>query len=334
MVPTTIRQRDLSIDVLRWIALTGIILAHISPTPFWSQLRSFDVPLMVFLSAYCYAQDKTSIKDYDSYCIKRFKRLVLPCWIFLVVWFALYYGILNHPVDWINIAMCYTLMTPWYLWIIRVFMLMALLAPLVSKRVLGFSSRNFVLVTVLGMALNEVLCRLSDSYLYVAVVMTFSYLLVFAYGMYIKKLSIKQTLTIGIGYGIAFIILAWLIGTEQGHFVLVGKFKYPPQLYYLSYALMCISFLWLIRTQLAATLNRLGLLRFTTYIGSHTLWIYLWHIPIVYAVSEKFNAPIRFLVVYVTAIVLASIQTYMVGKLTQHLKSENLKKDLRSILIG
>ena len=97
---------------------------------------------------------------------------------------------------------------------------------------------------------------------------------------------------------------------------------------------MCISFLWLARVQFVAALKRIGLLRLATYIGSHTLWIYLWHIPVVYAVSEKFNAPIRFLIVYVTAVVLASIQTYVVSKFTQHLKSENLRKDLRSILIG
>ncbi len=45
------RKRDESIDALRWLALTGIILVHSEPSAFWAQLRSFDVPLMVILSA-------------------------------------------------------------------------------------------------------------------------------------------------------------------------------------------------------------------------------------------------------------------------------------------
>lgn len=48
-------QRDDSIDILRFIAVSGIILVHISPTPFWVQLRNFDVPLMVLLSSVSYS---------------------------------------------------------------------------------------------------------------------------------------------------------------------------------------------------------------------------------------------------------------------------------------
>ena len=50
----TVKSRDLSYDVLRWLALTGIILVHSKPTLFWAQLRSFDVPLMVLVSAVCF----------------------------------------------------------------------------------------------------------------------------------------------------------------------------------------------------------------------------------------------------------------------------------------
>lgn len=44
------KNRDQSIDLLRFIALTGIIIVHIHPSAFWIQLRNFDVPLLVFLS--------------------------------------------------------------------------------------------------------------------------------------------------------------------------------------------------------------------------------------------------------------------------------------------
>ena len=47
-------MRDYSIDILRFIELSGIILVHIEPAAFWCQLRSFDVPQMVLLSGVSY----------------------------------------------------------------------------------------------------------------------------------------------------------------------------------------------------------------------------------------------------------------------------------------
>lgn len=48
-----LNRRDTSIDILRFIAISGIILAHSNPGTFLTQLRGFDVVLMVFLSAVC-----------------------------------------------------------------------------------------------------------------------------------------------------------------------------------------------------------------------------------------------------------------------------------------
>lgn len=188
--------RDLSIDVLRWVALTGIILVHIQPTAFWSQLRSFDVPMMVFLSAYCFTMGAASIQSYKSYYIKRFKRLILPCWFFLAAWFILYYNVSDKPIDWINIGMCFSLLTSWYVWIIRIFALMAILAPFVTNRICKLSPWQFFTIWIIGLVVNELLANASESYLYEVVIMTFSYLLIFALGVYITRLSNKQIFTI------------------------------------------------------------------------------------------------------------------------------------------
>lgn len=327
-------QRDASIDVLRWIALTGIILVHIQPSPFWSQLRSFDVPMMVFLSAYCFARSYHGPNNYKGYCFKRFNRLVIPCWIFLIGWFTLYNGVLSHPIDWKNIFLCFSLLTPWYLWIIRVFFLMALIAPFIIKPLQTFSVRTFFIVMTAGFIVNEMLCHISTSYAYVVVLMTFSYLLVFAYGVYIHKLSNKQILTIGGGTMLIFISIAIALYYTHGGFILVGKYKYPPHLYYLSYAIACISFLWVIRSKIVHCLHNIRLLNIITYIGSHTMWIYLWHIPILSLVSSKFNASIRFAIVYVCAVMLVVLQTSLVKRLGNRIHDERKRKDLLSILIG
>ena len=81
--------RNRSIDLLRFIALTGIIIAHIDPPSFWMQLRGFDVPLMVFLSGVSYRISGGNKQNYWSYAVKRFKRLILPVWVFLTIYFTL-----------------------------------------------------------------------------------------------------------------------------------------------------------------------------------------------------------------------------------------------------
>ena len=55
---TKIKERDNSIDILRAIALFGIILVHVKPWPWLWQLRDFDVPLMVFLSGVVYSKSR------------------------------------------------------------------------------------------------------------------------------------------------------------------------------------------------------------------------------------------------------------------------------------
>ena len=69
--PTQPKVRDQGIDVLRWLAITGIIIAHVNPSAFWLQLRSFDVPLMVLLSGICFG---VSAKLGKGYYWKRFSN--------------------------------------------------------------------------------------------------------------------------------------------------------------------------------------------------------------------------------------------------------------------
>lgn len=49
------KTRDFSIDILRAIALMGIVCIHIKPSIVLAELRNFDVSLMVFLSGISFA---------------------------------------------------------------------------------------------------------------------------------------------------------------------------------------------------------------------------------------------------------------------------------------
>ena len=74
--------------------------------------------------------------------------------------------------------------------------------------------------------------------------------------------------------------------------------------------------------------------KFILFISSSSLWIYLWHIPIVTFLGDNLNAPIRFIIVYFSAILLAFLQERMVLRFCRHLTNEKLKKNVKSVLIG
>lgn len=79
-------SRSPTIDLMRFIGLTLIVLAHISPPETIFQIRTFDVPLMIFVSGMAYSGRKPDFSP--SFFIKRLKRLVLPVYIFLTAYFA------------------------------------------------------------------------------------------------------------------------------------------------------------------------------------------------------------------------------------------------------
>lgn len=55
------KQRDSSVDIMRAIGLLCVILAHINPPSLLLQIRSFDVPLMLFVSGLVYSGRNFSI---------------------------------------------------------------------------------------------------------------------------------------------------------------------------------------------------------------------------------------------------------------------------------
>ena len=138
----TLEKRDSSIDLMRFIGFSLIVLAHIGMSrqageSALFQLRSFDVPLMVFVSGLAFSGKNTGA--YLPFVFKRTLRLLLPVYIFVTAY------ILLNPVladlGWVEeysqkqIAGTYSLrLNPsiGYVWIIRVFLIVMLLTPLLT----------------------------------------------------------------------------------------------------------------------------------------------------------------------------------------------------------
>ena len=68
------------LDFLKVIGLAGLFVAHAEPPGWMLMLRSFDVPLLVMISAILarrsYARLRAAGKPAAAYCLGRFRRLV------------------------------------------------------------------------------------------------------------------------------------------------------------------------------------------------------------------------------------------------------------------
>ena len=159
------RERNYIVDIIKAIGCMLIILAHINPPKFIGNLRIFDVVLMVFASGLTL---KAVRGNYFAYILKRFKRLVLPTWIFLVIYFAFCYLLnflgcnLSYSLKEYICSFAFIGGGIDYVWIIRVYFLMAIISPVI------FSVSNWtkgkvvrIMTVILGLIIiNEILVRI------------------------------------------------------------------------------------------------------------------------------------------------------------------------------
>lgn len=321
----TDNQRDVSIDILRFIALTGIVLVHSQPNAFWAQIRQFDVPMMVFLSAICFTKPMKAV-SYGSYILKRFLRLIIPTWCFLVIFFGIKYMIDNH-LNTNEMLQTFFMTSNWYIWIIRVFFLISIIAPILFKLHLIVSWKYRVLILVTLLFINEFLANIfSGNYFATIIIMMIGYSIVFVVGIWLPSFTKKGLTLFCVSNALIYMVLGG--GSVQA-------FKFPPRMMYLSYAFFCISLLWIFRQNIISWLKKCHLLTFCTYIGSHTLWIYLWHIPFVIFIGNKFSSPVRFIIIYACALTISFIQFFIVDKIIKLvIKSDKLKKQINMIFIS
>lgn len=113
-------------------------------------------------------------------------------------------------------------------------------------------------------------------------------------------------------------------------------FKYPPRIYYLSYAISICLILWILKDKVVFIINEISpkVLGCIAYIGSRTIWIYLWHIVVLGFVGNIDYTVVRFLVVYGIAIGITFLQVKIVESITENISNISLKKNIRMVFIG
>ena len=341
-------MRNKNIDVLRFLGLSMIILAHVFPPDWLFQLRNFDVPLMILVSGMSFVQSHKP-EPYTSYVGKRFKRLVLPVWIFLtgyflvdrIIWFA------PDQLKPAVILDSYALLEGiGFVWVIRVFLLVALTAPFVFAVNERISSNRIYLVLLAVLYLlyelflatvrpfdDGILGQLFSFY----ICYTPGFSLIFALGIRLTRLTRKQCVLLGIGFLVVFLACAFWYGRGADGFVGTQKFKYPPRIYYLSYALAVSSLAIAAAPLVCSVLARQKVIESVIFfIAQNSLWIYLWHIPMLqvsYRIHQTFW--VEYVMVFSGAVCMAFAQSVLIRKcILPFIANDRFKKNILALLTG
>lgn len=280
------QERSYYLDCLKVLATVCLFLAHVE-APFWlKEVRSFDVPLLVFISGILAADSYSRAKSGKSYIWKRVKRLAVPTWLFLVVFYACMVLVGQTP----NISDVIKSLLfqrdcglAGGVWIILVYLLCAVVTPLLLR---FKDQKSFWIAMALIYIGYEFLVTLTDAVnvrlIYYTILTVVPYGTMMFLGIKFKEMTTSQRVGMGI------VALAIYIGCQvflyvQGSgYVSLGDYKYPARLYYLSYALPICVLLLMLGERFDSKLPRIALV---TFISKHSLWIYLWQILLLATVN-------------------------------------------------
>ena len=348
------KERDFPIDFLRTLGLFAIILAHVSPPALISQLRSFDVPLMVVISGYVFAITKPTSENTFKlipYVKNRFVRLAIPVWIFLSFFFILVFissHVLNIPFPFggAKILSSYLL---WngigYVWIIRVFLMIAICGPLFIKKIEKFKNKLHIIAIlyvsyeIIFLLYTKIYFKLNDNLNLILIGTLFyliPYLLFFTYGTFFRQMKKNTTSSIILILVITLVVGIWYTYDKNGVLLDIRRFKYPPTSFYTTYAILR-STLLLKYINIFEKIKSIKSRTLIHFIGSSTLWIYLWHIPIVLFLHfAEFNYIfIKYILVICLSICITFIQQkFLYFLLTKNKLLKSREKLLKIIFTG
>ena len=320
-----IAQRDSSIDILRFVGMAFIILAHVLPSssPLF-QFRTFDVSIMIFVSGLAYAGRK--MEPYPQFVWKRLQRLLVPVYIFLIAYFLVnatftFAGLAELPPS-DTIIGTFLLIDPniGYVWVIRIFLIIMLITPLLMRIESGV--KNNILFGVLVAAwlvgqyylVSWLLPLKPGVFVNDYVLYTTGYGVLFLLGLRMKDASTKTLLLFALCMLAAMVILGLGIAEEKGTWLRMQWFKYPPQTYYLVWGALISLALWSCRKWWSRWLD----FKWVNFIGQNTIWIYLWHIPFVSPVNEYIPTTywwLRYVIVCGCAVGVYTIQYHIVQRM-------------------
>lgn len=337
-----IKKRDFSVDALRSLGIISIIIAHINPPAAIFQIRNFDVPFMVILSGYLFSKSTSHARIGIEYIWKRFKRLAVPVWVFLIFIFT-GGGILEqYPFSIKHILGSFLLWSGiGYVWIIRIYLVVAIFGPWAVKKIKGN-----IKYLVVGFIISEILVLLSlkflpSNFLLNGILINIPYILFFTYGAMFTELEEKKLKIINI-----LMLVALMLGTSYLYFIKdeylkLQDFKYPPRSYYVFYAILISNILLKNKNKLMI-LEKGFIGKIVSFIGNSTMWIYLWHIPPVMVIQllNKKGIAVQYIPAFIIVFTVAVVATYVQQRIIKFVcgkfltNNTDFAKNLKIVFLG
>ena len=301
-------RRDLRLDYIRVIGILLVIMAHTSLNNNVSNIRPFDVAMLVCVAgaSYSFSKPITSFKEYLNYLKKRFIRLVIPVWLFLTFYFALTFLLSGEMIySFSTMASTYLLLNGiGYVWIFRIMLMMALINPLlriISDKFNSSFSKALMLELAL-LILNELLGIIciyvfGDSILFKIIKMTVCYFIGYGIlsimGIIFIKLKTNDLVKLIVINGVIVLLSTYIYGVFSP-----SDFKYPPMAQFICYGLFaCILFYLLFswKTSSNVTINKA-----VVWLSKYSLNVYLAHILVIFLLGYfnlEFTPIIQYLVI-------------------------------------
>ena len=317
------QDRKYYVDVLKFIGICCIFFAHVKGPEFIQNIRGFEVPMMVNLSGFLAVSSFGKMGSSLSYIWKRIKRLVIPTWIFLIIFYLCMMGSGQrvNAVDVLKSALfqrdCGLAGGVWIIW---VYLLCAVMGPLLKR---GMEYKWFLPTAIGVFILYEIIVAafpnlIEVRILYYSAFTIIPYGIILLLGMYLNRLNSSKRIMILICAAVIHIILVGYYALQNGEYQLISNYKYPARAYYLSYGLAITIILIEVFRRVESKLPRIKLI---TFVSGHSLWIYLWQIMILTVVNYVMKISdywiLSWFVLMIGSILLTGIQNIIVDKIQQ-----------------
>ena len=233
-------------------------------------------------------EDSSSFGLWIRYVLKRFRRLVVPVWVFLVFFFLFFHFIFGISFGWRYIISSFALTSGGiqFVWVFRVFFTSAIFNPLLEKTVSKKGTVWSAICFGAVLAVNEVLIYAAGLYvsgttlklLNYIVFYTVSYAMISGLGIAVQRMKEKEKTVVLSVSGIVFLVFGIVLGWPS-----LQDYKYPPQLFYISYGMiisMAVDLLVALRKG-AWKEER----RWLLWLSRHSMDIYIAHIFVIYLIQ-------------------------------------------------
>lgn len=349
---SSFKERDLSIDILRCIGLLAIFVDHTFSSSFILQSVQFDVVLLMLLSGTSFAITTNHARSiqWSKYLKRRFVRLVLPTWLFLAIFFSICYMLHKNVPIWHPIY-AFLLCTEWYVWIIRVFLFIALLSPFILSYTKVVKNNHVFMLSAFAFFVVFDLLTIGCwtdfpnfgyinshflQYMLYIFLIGVPYVAIYAIGHRLQQMTKGQILFWSFVMFFIFFVMCYSLYSEDGVFVISKLHKYPPHIYYISFALGVSLLMWNLRYIISNCLSRINILyKIFIFIGQNTIWIYLWHVLILTMTKNGLSESMRFLLVLLGGIIIYLLQYTIVKKIViPRISKEETRKTVSRILLG